>query len=255
MQCKDVDRLATAYVDGELDDHRSSALRGHLRVCDACAARVEDEASIREAAGALPPRMDPPDGLWAAIDARLAQEEIGDASRPRVWLWWQRVVDGARRYRVPVAIAGAAAAALLAVWVTRSTTTTSTTPSTITSTSTSPSTTTSPSTITRDGCSATTHEDELACQAAASDRRYLAAMRDLETAVAAERPTWSTDDAARFDADLAALDRAALDERKRLAVKTALAPVDRDALTRIYQDRLDLLSRAVLFSEPIARAP
>ena len=250
MKCADVDRLATAYVDGELDERRSSALRGHLRVCDACAARVEDEAAVRDAASVLPSRLDPPADMWSAIDARLAQEEIGDAERPRLVLWWQRVVDGARRHMVPVGMAGAAAAALVAVWVTRSSPSPS--PSTTTSTSTLTSTSTSTSTA---PCGAVTYEDQVACEAAASDTRYQQAMRDLETAVAAERDAWSPAEAARFDADLAAIDRALLDEQKRLAVKDAVAPADRDALQALYQDRLDLLSRAAVFGEPIARAP
>jgi hypothetical protein len=249
MQCKDVDRLATAYVDGELDDHRSSALRGHLRVCDGCAARVEDEAAVRDAAGGLSP-MDPPADLWSAIDARLAQEEIGDARRPRLVLWWQRVVDAARRHMVPVGVATAAAAALLAVWVTRSSTSTptGTSPITSTTTTTSPSTTTSPI-----GCGET-YRDQLACEARASDRRYQDAIRDLEAAIGTERAAWSPADAARFDARAAELDRATSDELKRLAVKTDPSPADRDALSRLYQDKLDLLSRAAVFGEPIARA-
>jgi hypothetical protein len=256
MKCADVDRLSTAYVDGELDERRSSALRGHLRLCEACAARVADEAVVRDAAAALPARMDPPGDLWAAIDARLAQEEIGDAARPRLVLWWQRVLDGARRYRIPLAFSGAAAAALLAVWVTRTTTTStsttaSTIPSTSTSTSSSASTGTRPST---EPCGAVTHDDQIACEAAASDARYQQAIRDLETALAEERTAWSPEQSARFDADLAALDRALEGEQKRLAVKDAITPADRDALHAAYQDKLDLLSRAAVFGDPIARA-
>ena len=253
MKCADVDRLASAYVDGELDERRSSALRGHLRVCEACAARVGDEAAVRDAASELPARMDPPVDLWAAIDARLAEEEIGDASRPRVVLWWQRVLDGARRHRVPLAMAGVAAAALVAVWLTR-TTTTSTTTAATTITSTRPSTFASSSTSTQP-CGAVTHQDQLACEAAASDARYQDAIRELESAVAAERAAWSAAEAARFDADLAEVDRAILDEQKRLAVKDVIAPADRDALAQRYQEKLDLLSRATVFGEPIARAP
>src|SRR6185503_5104567 len=89
MRCADVERLVTEYVDGELDERRSSALRGHLRVCTGCAARVEDEVAVRETAGSLAP-LDPPADLWAAIDTRLAEAEIADARRSRVWLWWQR---------------------------------------------------------------------------------------------------------------------------------------------------------------------
>ena len=36
MNCRDIDKLCTAYVDGGLDDNRASALRGHLRTCARC---------------------------------------------------------------------------------------------------------------------------------------------------------------------------------------------------------------------------
>ncbi len=90
MTCRDVDALVTRHVDGELDDARASALRGHLRSCAACRARVEDEALLRDSAADLAP-IDPPAELWDGIQARLAEAEVADAGRSRAWLWWQRL--------------------------------------------------------------------------------------------------------------------------------------------------------------------
>ena len=35
MKCESVRVKLTAYLDGELEDERGSAVRGHLRGCDA----------------------------------------------------------------------------------------------------------------------------------------------------------------------------------------------------------------------------
>lgn len=246
MRCRDVDDLVTAYVDGELDERRSSALRGHLRVCTACAERVEDEARLREAAGSLQP-LDPPAELWAAIDARLADAEIADARRSRAWLWWQRAVDGARRHRIAVGMAGAAAAAVLAVWIVRGA-----------GEERAPAgrpqvaeLATAVQASGADPCDAVaTHDEQVLCQAHEAERRYLDAIAELSQLVAEERASWAAADAARFDAALAELDRAAGDELRRLAVAAGASPSSRDPLYSIYQAKIDLLSRAAVGGEP-----
>jgi len=249
MRCRDVDQLVTAYVDGELDERRSSALRGHLRVCADCAERVEDEARVREAAGSLEP-LDPPADLWSAIDARLAEAEIADARRPRLWLWWQRALDGARRYRIPLGVAGAAAAAGLAIWIVRGNgdpegahraaqQVAELAPSVKAS---------APG---GDACDAVaSHDEQVLCQMGEEDRRYLDAIAELSQLVAEERAGWPAADAARFDAALAELDRAVGDELKRLAVAAVPAPSSRDPLYAIYQAKIDLLSRATVGGSP-----
>ena len=275
--CRDTDRLVTAYVDGELDERRSSALRGHLRVCERCAERVEDEVRMRDAAARLEP-LDPPTGLWKAIDTRLAQEEIDDSRRSPLWLWWQRALDGARRHAVPLGVVGAAAAALLAVWLTRAgaeertARTAGGAPAGGAAQPGGPADPAEPAEPaaadptrsadradrggrTDDECgAAASHDEQVRCQIARSDRRYLEAIDELSGALAAERQRWTAEEAARVDAALAELDRAADEERKRLAVADGVTPADLDPLHAIYRAKIDLLSQAVIAGAPAVAA-
>ncbi len=247
MRCHDIDDLVTAYVDGELDERRSSAVRGHLRGCSACAERFEDEARLREAAASLEP-LDPPAELWSAIDARLAEAEIADARRPRVWLWWQRALDGARRHRIAFGVAGAAAAAALAVWIVRSG---GDKPAAGQVAELAPAVKSSSVAATGDPCDVVaTHDEQVLCQMHEADRRYLDAIAELTGLVAEERAGWTPADTARFDAALAELDRAAGDELKRLAVAAGASPSSRDPLYSIYQAKIDLLSAAAVGGAP-----
>jgi hypothetical protein len=261
MKCRDTDRLVSAYVDGELDERRSSALRGHTRVCSRCADRVEDEMGLRDAAADLEP-CEPPAELWQAIDARLAQAEIGDARRSRLSLWWQRVVDGTRRRALPLGLVGsAAAAAALAIWLTRSESDEhrsarsgppgSDSASGSESGSASGSGSESGAAPGLGACSgAASHDELLLCQIAEADRRYLRAIEELTSVVVEERDSWSVEQAARFDAALAELDRAASDELRRLALAQSAAPADRDPLYAIYRAKIDLLSEAAVAPPP-----
>ena len=87
MSCEHVKAQLTAYLDGELADDRGSAVRGHLRSCDACRQVATDEAALRDGLRALPP-VDVPASLWAGVQARLAAEEVADAERPA----WRRAI-------------------------------------------------------------------------------------------------------------------------------------------------------------------
>jgi hypothetical protein len=247
MRCADVERLVTDYVDGDIDERRSSALRGHLRVCEACAARVEDEVAVRESAASLAP-LDPPADLWSAIDARLAEAEIADARRSRVWLWWQRALDGVRRHPLPVGLAGAAVAAVVAVWLVRGGEESAAHPHHQLAEVAPEVKPSAPPILSDDPCDAVaTHDEQTLCQMQAADRRYLDAIAELSQVVAEERAGWPAEQAARFDAAVAELDRAAGNELKRLAVAPPPPAVaGRDPLYSIYQRKLDLLSRAAV---------
>lgn len=87
MTCESVREQLTAYLDGELTDDRGSAVRGHLRGCDACRKVATDEAALRDGLRALPP-LDPPASLWAGVQAQLAAAEVEDAKRPA----WRRLL-------------------------------------------------------------------------------------------------------------------------------------------------------------------
>src|SRR6185312_11273287 len=81
MTCDKTREQLTAYLDGELEGDRGTAVRGHLRTCDACRAMASDEAALRDGLRSLPP-VDPPASLWANVQARLAQEEVAESERP-----------------------------------------------------------------------------------------------------------------------------------------------------------------------------
>ncbi len=87
MTCDDVRTKLTAYLDGELEGDRGSAIRGHLRGCDGCRGMAADEAALRDELRALPP-LDPPHTLWTGIQRRLAAEEVADSDRPA----WRRAL-------------------------------------------------------------------------------------------------------------------------------------------------------------------
>ena len=112
MTCDDVRAKLTAYLDGELEDDRGSAIRGHLRGCDACRHMAADEAALRDGLRSLPP-LDPPNALWAGIQRRLAAEEVADSDRPA---WRRALARFAARWR-PLAPQLALGSAALAVAV------------------------------------------------------------------------------------------------------------------------------------------
>lgn len=113
MKCEDARAALTAYLDGELEGDRGSAVRGHLRGCEACRQVAGDEAMLRDALRALPP-VDPPASLWAGVQHRLAAAEVADAERPA----WRRALARWTPLAPRFGLAGLAltAAALLLVW-------------------------------------------------------------------------------------------------------------------------------------------
>ncbi len=114
MNCDKAREQLTAYLDGELEGDRGTAVRGHLRTCDACRAMSADEAALRDGLRSLPP-VDPPASLWANVQAQLAKEEVVESQRPA----WKRAVSRwmpmAPRFALGMS-AVAAAAVLLLVW-------------------------------------------------------------------------------------------------------------------------------------------
>jgi predicted anti-sigma-YlaC factor YlaD len=105
----------TAYLDGEIDDDRASAIRGHMRGCEACRAASSDEATLRDGLRQLPP-IDPPASLWAGVQRELAAAEVADAERPR----WRRVIAKWVPMAPRFGLAGAAIAIAIGVLVWKS---------------------------------------------------------------------------------------------------------------------------------------
>lgn len=116
MTCQDVRPHLTAYLDGELADDRGSAVRGHLRGCEACRTAAHHEAALRDGLRALP-QLDAPFEMWAGVQRQLAAAEVADAEKPH----WRHVVSRfAQAWFSPrFAVASAALAVVVCVWAWR----------------------------------------------------------------------------------------------------------------------------------------
>ncbi|MFT3699850.1 MAG: zf-HC2 domain-containing protein [Kofleriaceae bacterium] len=120
MTCDDVRPQLTAYLDGELEDERGSAVRGHLRTCDDCRRAADDEGVLRDGLQNLP-ALDVPASLWAGVQRRLAEEEVADSKQPR----WRLVLASWKKWLPTptprLAIASGALAVIVCVWAWRHT--------------------------------------------------------------------------------------------------------------------------------------
>jgi hypothetical protein len=114
MKCESARAQLTAYLDGELEGERGSAVRGHLRGCDACRQAAADEAALRDGLRALPP-LDPPASLWAGVQRQLAAAEVADAERPA----WRRALSRLATRAPQIGFASAAVAAAVILLVVR----------------------------------------------------------------------------------------------------------------------------------------
>ncbi len=128
MTCRDCVQQLTSYLDGDVADDRGAILRGHLRSCVDCQRVANHEALIRDGLRALP-SADPPAHLWAAIAARVAQQEVALAKQSR----WQHLIHRLRSWahaalgalafpqlgrvgRISVGVTAAVAASALLWW-------------------------------------------------------------------------------------------------------------------------------------------
>jgi anti-sigma factor RsiW len=251
MRCGDVQDLASAFIDGELDDARASALRGHLRQCPACTAAVRELGAIRDAAANLD-TLEPSPALWSAVQSRLAEAEIADAGRSRLWLHWQAL----RPRLLPAAVAMAATASVV-MWLWRLSPQADTL---ATAASGSPAqllagpevTTGATASTTAEAGPAMANETFWATRAREidqTDARYTQTLAELRTLVESERPRWPADAAARLDARLAALTAEARQHLHTAAVTAdpdAPDPRGRDALYAVYREEIELLQNVAL---------
>ncbi len=119
MTCERVRAQLTGYLDGELDSDAGTVVRGHLRICESCRAIAADEAMLRDGLRSLP-TVDPPNSLWAGVQAQLAAEEVAESKRPswrRALARWQRMLP-APRFAIAGALVAAAAIGVV-YWKTR----------------------------------------------------------------------------------------------------------------------------------------
>ena len=212
MTCESARAQLTAYLDGELAGDRGSALRGHLRECDACRRAASDEAAIRDGLRSLPP-LDPPASLWAGVQARLAQEEVADAKRPA----WRRALARWTPRAPQLGIAGLAIAAAIIILVIKLRPEQESTPQQTAwpTPPALPQIKPAPVPETKPQGDVTA---ELAAEPAKQTQDYAQAARELEDLAKDARGKWSAEQQQQFDAQIATLhgdvDRAK-DERVR----------------------------------------
>ncbi len=249
MQCRDVEVLDSSYIDGELDDARASAFRGHLRICAPCRQRVEDLAALVDAAARLSP-IDPPASLWSAIERGLAEAEIADAQRSWLWLRWQAI----RPRLLPGAVA-VAAAAVLVLWFVRHNQAPrqarldDSSAAAEETASRQPEPSPRPSEAPGDERSPENRRSFMRAQEDSvleADRRYLSAIAELRQIVDDERETWPDATRDAYESRVADFERAARRKRQALAVNEVQEPRSRDELYAVYRAKIAFLQEAAV---------
>jgi hypothetical protein len=226
MKCRDVEGRLSAYLDGELDDAAASALRGHLRLCEACRRAADDHAAVIDAVSNLTP-AEPPAAMWDGVLARLGEAEVADARRPGYWLWWRQL----RPHMLSgLALAGAAATFSLWMWKRTGDAEPVARPEAVAA---APRAAAEPAPVPSradDGRDVAVALDD---DARALDDTYRAAAADLAALAAEERASWAPTAAAAFDAELAvrraAVDAAAAGEPRERAWQSLIAFLQRAA--------------------------
>jgi anti-sigma factor RsiW len=243
MTCDDVRPRLTAYLDGDLDADRGTVIRGHLRTCDACREIAEREAVLRDELRNLP-LLDPPPAMWAGIQERLAAAEIAESKRPA----WKRLVARWTPMLPRFAIGGALAAAAVGIlwWRTHEpasepqvTKVIEVPPQKIEAAA--------PKALASAGCNLDAPAvegqivdvtEDLAAEAARVTACYEHAANELLAQASAERDTWSAEQRAAFDKDIAELKRAVDGAEEGRPRQKAWRSISRYVQTTLTRDRV-----------------
>tara|TARA_R110002073_G_scaffold103664_3_gene234677 strand:- start:48892 stop:49623 length:732 start_codon:yes stop_codon:yes gene_type:complete len=234
LQCNEAQGKSSAYLDGELSDEQSSAVRGHLRQCQACEVLFEQESAFIDFAANLEP-LEPPDRVWEQISKRIAEEEIADSKEPswRRWLAERRLAMGV----VGVSVCAAAAAIL------------------VVKTSNSASEQAQLATSSHDAGAVRTAKAEVTVagertQAVSeADANYQQTIAELREMLEEDRTTWTEREAAAVDAALASFRRVAIEQRFELADGAVLV-ASRDPIYANYRAEISFLQSALAGEVP-----
>jgi anti-sigma factor RsiW len=86
MNCKDINKLLTAYLDNEVTPEERGQIEAHLSACPHCREELEaidaTQGQLRQALKAVAGQATPSPQAWVGIKQRLTAEE-----RPRVTTW------------------------------------------------------------------------------------------------------------------------------------------------------------------------
>lgn len=108
-ECKVIERLLHAWLDGELGEISASAVEEHLRECEDCAREAAGIASLGRALGSLPP-VSAPEGLREAT-LRAARDE---ESRMTVTDRWRLMTSSQKSWSFASAFVGLALGVVMA---------------------------------------------------------------------------------------------------------------------------------------------
>lgn len=248
MRCAQVQRLSTAYLDGDLDIERTSAVRGHLRGCAECSRLFDDEVAVRTAVSDLDDTLDPPPALWQRICDQVAEAEIRDARRSPVVLAARRLGAAVAPFRLHLVVGLVAAAAVIALVIDGSRPAVVAgleigepeLPGTLAVISVAP-TIFSP----HRPAAAATHFEQWALEIRRADQRYEQTIAELREIADGGRAGWSAADADRYDREVARFESKIAALRRDLSRRVADHPRRRDPLYDMYRDHIAFLEDAV----------
>lgn len=228
MRCIDAQKLSSSYLDSDLSPERSAAVRGHLRICDSCSAIFASERDLIDAASELPP-LDPPDSIWEAVQARIAEEEVKDSQEWPLGRWF-------RFHWRPIAGVGLATAMAAVLFVARAQSNSSLAAASEDS---------NPIAVTTLAeAMEASYEQSRTDELAEADRHYIETIASLRQMLEEDRPHWDADEATAVDAQLAEYRKAAIGTR--LAIEgNSITVRDRDLLYAGYRSEIDYLQSAL----------
>lgn len=108
MECKKVEELLSEYIDGILPVEDTADVRDHLASCERCRETWQSMVSIIEIMGGME-ELDPPAGFLGRVSDRLDGDSPVKRTIRRIFSPWQ--------VKIPLELAGVAAAAVLIVYV------------------------------------------------------------------------------------------------------------------------------------------
>lgn len=82
MDCKDIQKLLSAYCDNEIKGHEKESIEEHLADCKACSGELEQMQRLISMVGKLEP-VSPPPAFRVGLRSRLEEEVTSPARR-----WW-----------------------------------------------------------------------------------------------------------------------------------------------------------------------
>lgn len=94
MKCADVNRLLSAYVDGELELQSALAMEAHLQECSKCRAGMAGVQVLRAAISRACEPVKAPSRLHMAVRAQLAADAAPPAARSRAVGNWLAAAPG-----------------------------------------------------------------------------------------------------------------------------------------------------------------